>query len=75
MLKPLWSHFTLFFKNTYFVPDTILGIQRDRQNRQSLCSRGIYMLVKKIDNTKKKMKYMSANDKYHGGEKYFVEGS
>lgn len=46
--------FHLYLLNTYFVPGTILGIQRDKQNRQSVCSRGIYMLVKKIDNNQEK---------------------
>lgn len=64
----------MYLLNTYSVPGTIPGPERDRQNRPSLCSRGSYMLVKKTDITKKMNRCMSANEKYHGGERDFRWG-
>ena len=52
--------------NTYFVPAAILGTEQDRQNRQSLCSCGIYMLVvvKRQSLTKKMSNWVrSANER------------
>lgn len=46
--------FSMYLLNTHFVPGTIPGIERDRQNRSSLCSCGIYMLVKKTDDNQEK---------------------
>ena len=43
----LWGLVHMYSLNTYFVPGAILGTKQDRQNRQSLCSCGIYMLVEK----------------------------
>lgn len=40
-----WGLVHVYLLNTYFVPAAILGNEQDRQNRQSLCSCGIYMLV------------------------------
>lgn len=64
----------MYLLNTYFVPGTIPGTEQDRQNSQSLhCNRHAnYMLVKKTDITNKINKHMmSANEKCHGGERYF----